>query len=167
MEPLGRGSVANMPESSDDWNVGLFGGEEPGLGEEGGPRSESSVDSDVVLEGELTTRGPVMLGGKFKGQVSCGDTFSVGSEGLVRGKVEAVNVVVGGRLDGDVLARKRMEIQAGGCFYGERLVQPEVLVLSEHGQFAREKPKPGAPSPGKVVKMPTTPDRGAKPTKTS
>ena len=144
-----------MKNKNDDWNAGLFESEDDGFTDASVPRKQSTVDSDVQLEGELVVRGGMDLNGKFKGHLTCGEVLSVGPEGEATGEVEAVNVVIGGKLEGDLLARKRLEIQSGGAFFGELLVQPEILVLSEHAEFARERPKPRSASSGKIVEMPT------------
>ena len=72
---------AVMSDQKDDWNVGLFESEESGPADLGGSRTQSSVDSDVQLEGELTVRGGMDMNGKFSGQLNCGGVLSVGSEG--------------------------------------------------------------------------------------
>lgn len=151
-----------MAESADDWKVNPTGVQGADASDAGGRWSGSNVDSDVVLEGELLTRGPVKLDGKFNGQLSCGETLSIGSTGVVRGEVETVNVVIRGKLEGNLLARKRLEIEPGGSFSGDLVVQPEVLVLAEAAQFARERPKPHSEPSGKVVEIPTGPSQGTR-----
>ncbi|MFH1743572.1 MAG: polymer-forming cytoskeletal protein [bacterium] len=144
-----------MNERNDDWNAGLFESEEVGPADLSGSRTRSSVDSDVQLDGELLVHGSMDMNGKFNGQLNCGEVLSIGPEGEATGEIEAVNVVIGGKLEGDLLARKRLEIQSGGSFFGELLVQPEVLVLAETSEFARQHPKPESASSRKVVEMPT------------
>ncbi len=137
----------------DDWNAELIVPEEP---ESTGPKSPSRVDNDVTLEGEMETRSPFYLDGRFNGELNCSDTLSIGSQGHASGTLEAVNVVISGYVEGDLVARKRLEIQGGGRFFGELQVQPEVLVLSENAEFARETPGKSKEKPGKVVEMPST-----------
>lgn len=144
---------------NDDWNPDLGLPDEP---EPTGPRCPSRVNDDVQLEGEMGTRSPFHLDGQFKGELHCSDTLTVGSKGRALGTLEAVNVVISGNVKGDVVARKRLEIQGGGKFYGELQVQPEVLVLSENAEFAREEPRKTKKKPGKVVEMPSTPKQPKK-----
>jgi cytoskeletal protein CcmA (bactofilin family) len=146
-----------MGNRANDQNADLIAAEEPAGGAAGGPKAGSNVDSDVEMEGDLEARSPIRMNGRFKGHLSCGETLSIGSPGFVTGETEAVNVVVGGEMEGDLLARKRLEIQPGGSFFGELVVQPEVLVLAEAAQFARRRPKPESEPSGKVVEMPTRP----------
>lgn len=109
----------------------------------------------MEMEGELVAHNPVRFDGKFRGRISCGETFHIESNGVVVGETEAVNVVINGLLHGDLVARKRLEIRPGGTFYGELIVQPEVLVLAETAQFGREQPQPE--TKGKVVQIPAAP----------
>ena len=156
-----------MSNRADDRKVNSSGGEESDVGDLGAPTAESIIDSDVEMKGDLVARGSVKLGGKFKGRLTCNETLSVGTSGVATGEVEAVNVVIPGKVDGDVLARKRLEIQSGGTFFGELLAQPEVLVLSETAQFGRERPKPDSQSADKVVEIPKGASQGPRPSRSS
>jgi len=56
----------------------------------------------------------------------------IGSEGQLKGRVEAGNVVVSGRVEGSIKAR-RLEIIAGGCVEGD--VHTVDLVIEPGGRF--------------------------------
>ncbi|HOE11190.1 MAG TPA: polymer-forming cytoskeletal protein [bacterium] len=142
-----------MSDVNDDWNGGIPEAEDPELFGPGVAKQPSVVDSDVAMEGDLQVGGGIEMDGKFRGTLRCGEVLTIGPNGETTGDIEAVNVVIGGLLEGSLLARKRLEIRAGGTFFGELVVQPEVLVLAEKSEFARERPK-DQPASRKVVEMP-------------
>ncbi|HPO09845.1 MAG TPA: polymer-forming cytoskeletal protein, partial [bacterium] len=103
-----------MSDSNDDWNIGIPDAEDPELFGPSVPKQRSTVDSDVAMEGDLQVGGGIEMDGKFKGTLRCGEVLTVGPNGETAGDIEAVNVIVGGLLEGSLLARKRLEIRAGG-----------------------------------------------------
>ncbi|MBN2330148.1 MAG: polymer-forming cytoskeletal protein [Candidatus Omnitrophica bacterium] len=90
---------------------------------------------DVIMEGELTLKHGIEIGGAFKGAIHSHSTVKVLPLGRLEGKVETYNLTVDGRANLSLVARKKLEINKGGRFIGTLDVQPELIVLSEHASF--------------------------------
>ncbi|MGC9326721.1 MAG: bactofilin family protein [Candidatus Hinthialibacter sp.] len=95
----------------------------------------SFVAPDLVMEGELSLKYGIEIGGTFKGSIHSHSTVKVLPSGRLKGRVETYNLTVEGRADLSLVARKKLEINRGGRFIGALDVQPELIVLSEFASF--------------------------------
>ncbi len=93
------------------------------------------VGDDVRMEGRLVSRGSIHIEGSLVGDVSSAGTIVVEPKGRVAGDLAAVDVVVNGRVSGNIRARRRLELAAGAQLSGRLLDQPEVLVVHEKAHF--------------------------------
>jgi cytoskeletal protein CcmA (bactofilin family) len=91
------------------------------------------TDADTLLgpgsefEGLLTFRGAVRVDGVLRGRVRASGRLVLGPEANVEAQIEVDELVVGGRLAGDVVARERIELLAGGTLRGA-LRTPRLVV---------------------------------------
>ena len=67
---------------------------------------------DTVFNGSLTFDGTVRIDGKFEGQVITEDTLIVGETGHLIAEISAGTVVCMGRVEGTVMASKKVEIHS-------------------------------------------------------
>ena len=80
---------------------------------ESGPRAPASVLApDSLFEGLFVLRGPTRIEGRIRGEVTGPGLLWVGEQGSVEGRVEVAEVVVAGRLDGEVAASRRVELRS-------------------------------------------------------
>lgn len=70
--------------------------------------------------------------GKIEGDIESSADIAIGAEGRVQGRVQAEAVIVSGRIQGSVSAR-RLEILAGGAIEGD--VHVVELVIEPGGRF--------------------------------
>jgi cytoskeletal protein CcmA (bactofilin family) len=70
------------------------------------------VPETARFEGLLTFRGRAQVQGEVTGEILCRGSLRVGEPGHVKGTVEADEVVVAGVIEGDVVARDRIELAA-------------------------------------------------------
>ena len=68
------------------------------------------MGEDTVFNGSLTFDGTVRIDGKFEGQVITEDTLIVGETGHLIAEISAGTVVCMGRVEGTVMASKKVEI---------------------------------------------------------
>ena len=59
------------------------------------------------MEGRYSFRGTVMLNGKFKGEISSGDTLIIGERAVLEADVRAGRVTVSGEVTGNLRATER------------------------------------------------------------
>lgn len=70
------------------------------------------MGEDTVFKGSLTFDGTVRIDGKFEGQVITEDTLIVGETGHLIAEISAGTVVCLGRVEGTVIASKKVEIHS-------------------------------------------------------
>ena len=101
------------------------------------------------MEGRYTFRGTVMLNGKFKGEISSGDTLIIGERAVVQADVRAGRVTVSGEVTGNLRATERVELRRTARVYGD--VEAPVVVVEEgvlfEGHCRMSKPSPVAEVP--------------------
>ena len=70
------------------------------------------MGEDTVFNGSLTFDGTVRIDGKFEGQVITEDTLIIGETGHLIAEISAGTVVCMGRVEGTVMASKKVEIHS-------------------------------------------------------
>ena len=85
--------------------------------------STSTVSKEVKIEGEIQGSENLQVEGRFKGTIKLAGDLYVGPTGVVDADIEADNVVVHGQINGNVLARKQLQIQASGKLVGDCTAQ--------------------------------------------
>jgi cytoskeletal protein CcmA (bactofilin family) len=70
------------------------------------------MGEDTVFNGSLTFDGTVRIDGKFEGQVITDDTLIIGETGHLIAEISAGTVVCMGRVEGTVMASKKVEIHS-------------------------------------------------------
>src|SRR5271165_3904659 len=90
------------------------------------PRSDAlrssevaTIGKSVVVKGELSGNEDLVIDGEVEGAITLrGQTLTVGPNGRVRANVEARNVVLYGRLDGDIHATDRVDLRKSASLAG-------------------------------------------------
>ena len=70
------------------------------------------MGEDTVFSGSLSFEGTVRIDGKFEGQVITEDTLIVGETGHLKAEISAGTVVCIGRVEGTIVASKKVEIHS-------------------------------------------------------
>jgi cytoskeletal protein CcmA (bactofilin family) len=80
----------------------------------------ATIGKSVVVKGELSGSEDLVVDGEVEGSISLrGQSLTVGPNGRVRANIEARNVVVNGRVDGDVHATERVELRKTASLSGD------------------------------------------------
>jgi len=92
------------------------------------------INSGLNVKGDLETDGELHIDGQIVGNVSCGHLV-IGMDGAVRGNIKADEVVVCGKTEGVIRARRIMLQESarvvGNIFY-------EIMSMEEGAQFIGE-----------------------------
>jgi cytoskeletal protein CcmA (bactofilin family) len=96
-----------------------------------GDRGYSLIDNALTISGDINTTGTVRIDGRVEGTLHRADTLIIGKDGVIVGNVEAREVVVGGQLAGNLIARERVEIQATAAVRGD--IRAAAVQLMEGG----------------------------------
>jgi len=95
--------------------------------------------------GTLQFEGTVRLDGRFEGDVSGSDLLIIGQAAAVRADIQVGSLVVGGRVEGNIVARKRVELlataQVTGTVKTPALAVIDGAVLNGTCEMRREEAK--------------------------
>ena len=76
------------------------------------------MGEDTVFKGSLNFDGTVRIDGKFEGQVLTDDTLIIGATGHLIAEITAGTIICMGRIEGTLLASKKVEIHANSRVIG-------------------------------------------------
>ena len=79
----------------------------------------SLLSKEVKIEGDIEGSENLQVEGRFKGTIKLAGDVHVGPTGVVDADIEADNVVIQGQINGNVLARKQLQIQSSGKLLGD------------------------------------------------
>lgn len=76
------------------------------------PEEEKILDVDAAMSGSLTFRDPVNLriNGKFEGTLETKGSLVIGQNAVVNAQIVGDEIVVAGRLKGEILAKKKLTL---------------------------------------------------------
>jgi cytoskeletal protein CcmA (bactofilin family) len=80
---------------------------------------ESVIAANLSIEGKIEGTGNVKIAGRFKGDVRIDGNFSIEPGAHLTGQVLAAIVVVGGELQGNIEAARRVDVLEGGIIVGD------------------------------------------------
>jgi cytoskeletal protein CcmA (bactofilin family) len=91
------------------------------------------MGEDTVFNGSLSFEGTVRIDGKFEGQVITEDTLIIGETGHLKAEISAGSVVCMGRVEGTVVASKKIEIHSTSKVVGN--VKSPALYIELGGEL--------------------------------
>ena len=91
------------------------------------------IGPNITIEGTISGSEPVVLEGSIRGHVSLTADLRIGPKGRVEATVHARNVVVEGRLSGDISADERVELVASATVDGN--IRAPKIVVAEGAKF--------------------------------
>ena len=104
------------------------------------------IAEGTTLKGTLKSDDSVQIDGNFDGDLEVKQTLSVGSNATVKANISAGEVKISGRVDGNIIAKDRMEIMSSGKLFGDikspRLIIAEGVVFEGHCSMGTDNKKP-------------------------
>lgn len=80
----------------------------------------ATIGKSVVVKGELSGSEDLIVDGEVEGNISLrGQTCTIGPNGRVRANIEARNVILHGRVNGDIHASERVELRKTASLAGD------------------------------------------------
>ena len=76
------------------------------------------MGQDTIFNGSLNFDGTVRIDGKFEGQVFTDDTLIIGETGHLIAEVSAGTIICMGRIEGTLMASKKVEIHTNSRVIG-------------------------------------------------
>ncbi|MEW5814733.1 MAG: polymer-forming cytoskeletal protein [Spirochaetota bacterium] len=97
------------------------------------PIDESDIDTilaeDIDFTGELNFTKPLMIKGKFKGEIKASGDLYIGEKAEVEAQIEANLVSLRGRLKGNISASTRVELFSTSSVEGD-ITTPNIIMES-------------------------------------
>jgi cytoskeletal protein CcmA (bactofilin family) len=91
----------------------------PGAGDRPEQAGLTIIAVGATVVGDLTSEGVIKVEGTVEGAVRGAEQLLVARGGVIRGDVQATELVVGGEIHGGVHGENRVEIQAGALVHGD------------------------------------------------
>ena len=126
--------------------MGLFGKPEPNrpnstsLGQTSGSSSDATtpapntlIGPEALISGEITTSDVIQIEGRVEGKIKSTGLVVIGEAGRVKAEIEAENVSIRGKLDGDCTAKNRVEITNTGQVTGN--LRAPLIAVAEGAVF--------------------------------
>lgn len=116
----------------------------------------SILGENCKFTGDVEARGTLRIDGVLDGKIEASDTVIVGKGGTVKGEIHAAHAVVSGTVEGNIFAKRKIELESGSKVIGD--VESISLVI-EDGVFfegtskMRKESDAYTPKP-KIVKQP-------------
>jgi len=131
--------------------------------------SKNILNSDVEVKGNLRFSGEMTFDGKLDGDVASDGTLHLGDNSVINGNINVNNVVIRGKINGNVTAREKVEIKTKTEMFGDirasKLVIEEGVTMVGKMEVNPNKlsPTPIATTrPGETPKPPEVPKTGAR-----
>lgn len=93
---------------------------------------DALVGQNSEFKGDLTTLGTLRIDGKFVGNIQA-DWVILGDSSYIKGDIISRGVIIGGRVDGNVIADENVEIKPKGELFGD--LNTKKLTVAEGGIF--------------------------------
>lgn len=131
-------------------------------------RETALLGKGTRIAGKLAFEGTARIEGEVEGEITCNGTLLIGENALVSAAVEATNVIINGKVTGDITATRKLEIRAPGKLFGNvatpSLVIEEGVVFEGHCSMGakEERGKKVTLLAGEEKPAESTTDRSAK-----
>ena len=91
------------------------------------PVGQTFLGKDASFKGELSFKGTLCIDGKFEGQISTIDTLVISHDGVVKGDIQAGNVICEGLVKGNIIASTKVQLRPDSNVIGD--IQSPSLII--------------------------------------
>jgi cytoskeletal protein CcmA (bactofilin family) len=109
----------------------MFGKEDEMRSEEG--KLSTIIAKGTKINGNIDLEGSIRIDGYVKGKVKTKEILTVGNTGVVEGEVHVREAVVGGKVQGSLIASQKVTLENRASILGD--VTTGVFVIKEGGVF--------------------------------
>jgi len=95
--------------------------------------SKNVLASDVEIKGNLKFAGELTFEGKLEGEIHSDGVLNLGDSAVVNGNINAQSVVVRGKVNGNIVAREKIDIKTKAELFGD--IRSAKLVIEEGVTF--------------------------------
>lgn len=88
---------------------------------------QATLGKGSRVEGKLRFDGSVRIDGQVEGEIEAQDSVIVGETAVINAQIKAGTVIVKGKINGDIVASRRVELQAPGRLTGN-IATPSLVI---------------------------------------
>ena len=123
-------------------------------------------DKNTDIKGDLSFKGSFRIDGRFSGKIDSDSVLIVGDNGKVEAEITIGIIIINGEVNGTVLAKEKVEINASGRVLG-KVITPKLSVeegayLEANCQITDQVPQPEQKEEADEV-IQTLPDKNTDP----
>jgi cytoskeletal protein CcmA (bactofilin family) len=119
---------------------------------------KNTLGSDVEIKGNLKFSGELTFDGKIDGEIQTDGVLNLGDSAVVNGNINAQNVVVRGKINGNIVAKEKIDIKTKAELFGDirasKLSVEEGVTFVGKTEVNPNKISPTAARPGEAPKAP-------------
>lgn len=90
-----------------------------GIELDGNESVSTTLGPATKFEGDISTEESLRVDGSFEGTINCNGTLIIGEGAEIEAKIVAETAIIGGRVDGNITAHKKIEIRNEGEIFGD------------------------------------------------
>src|SRR5260221_62098 len=123
--------------------------------------SKNVLNSDVEIKGNIKFAGELTFEGKLDGEINTEGTLNLGDSAVINGNINAQSVIVRGKVNGNIVAKDKIEIKAKAEVFGDigatNLAMEEGVTFVGKTEVNPNKVAPTAP-PARPAELPKAPE---------
>lgn len=94
---------------------------------------QTVIGPDTQIKGEMVFEHNACILGKFEGRIVAKGRLEIGDTALCKASLDAQAIIVEGQVEGDILAREKLELRAGATVTGD--IVATRLTVAEGASF--------------------------------
>lgn len=94
---------------------------------------ETIISHHTEIKGSISSKGSLRIDGIFDGTIEHADGIILGETGIIKGDINAQNIVIGGKITGNITAAETIEILETAQVYGD--MNSSTLSIAEGAIF--------------------------------
>lgn len=91
------------------------------------------IGKGAVFDGNLSAPETIRIDGTLNGNCECKEQLILGTDGYIKGDITAQNVIISGRVEGDIIVNGKLELLSTGKLTGN--ITARSLVIDEDACF--------------------------------
>lgn len=95
--------------------------------------TDTLIGEGSVFEGNIKSEATIRVEGQITGDITCSGDVIISEKGVVKSDIIARNVVIAGKVYGEITAQEKISIIASGQLYGNLYTQS--FTIEEGGVF--------------------------------
>lgn len=103
-----------------------------GLDRAGG-KNDSLLSTDASFNGSISFKTFLRIDGQFEGEIKSKGTLFVGKTGVVKADIKVGNIIVEGKIHGNVQAQEKIDLRQSAQLFGD--IKANKLIIAEGVSF--------------------------------